>query len=62
MVEVLPQEWLFQFGNSESAIATLLKVKNSDNTEYLLSHRKRIVTEFNLGEFGKNFYKAICET
>ncbi|PSB40597.1 hypothetical protein C7B80_33040 [Cyanosarcina cf. burmensis CCALA 770] len=61
MLEILPQEWLFKFGDSEAAIETLLRVKNSDNTKYLLNHKKRIMTEFNLDEFGKNFYKTLCE-
>jgi glycosyltransferase involved in cell wall biosynthesis len=60
MLEVLPQEWLFPFGDSDAAIETLLRVKNSDNTKYLLQHKQRIITEFNLDEFGKQFHKAIC--
>lgn len=61
MAEVLPKEWLFEFGDSHSLIETLIRVKHQDNTEFLSKNKMRIMTELNVDKFGENFYKAICE-
>ncbi|MBD2778482.1 glycosyltransferase family 4 protein [Iningainema tapete] len=61
MAEVLPKDWLFQFGDSNSLIETLLQVKQQDNREVLAKNKMRIMTEFNVDKFGEEFYKAISE-
>ncbi len=61
MAEVLPKEWLFKFGNSNSLIETMLRVKHKDNTEALSKNKALILTKFNFDRFGQNFYKAICD-
>ena len=61
MAEVLPKEWLFKFGDSNSLIETMLRIKHKDNTEALSKNKSLILTQFNFERFGENFYKAICE-
>lgn len=59
--EVLPQNWLFEFGDSEGLITTLLRVKSEDNTDFAIQNKERILTEFNVDKFGGVFYQAICQ-
>lgn len=62
IAEVLPREWLFQYGDGDSLIETLLNVKNrdDDNTELLAKNKLRILTTSNAEKFGEKFYEAIC--
>ncbi|MDX2099583.1 MAG: glycosyltransferase family 4 protein [Leptolyngbyaceae cyanobacterium bins.59] len=61
MVEVLPESWLFPYGDRAALIQTLLRVKQTDNRPYLDQHRTRILEEFNVEQFGQGFYQALAE-
>lgn len=58
MAEILPKEWLFQPGDSNSMIETLIRVKNGNNTDIIQRNKSRIVTEFNIDNFGHKFYEV----
>ena len=59
MAEILPQDWLFNFGDCHALIETLLRVKSADNKVYLNKHELRILQDFNVDEFGKHFHQVI---
>lgn len=59
MSEILPKEWLFEFGDRNALVETLLRVKATDNNDLLIKNRERILREFNVEEFGAKFYQAI---
>lgn len=59
MSEVLPKEWLFEFGDRKALVDTLLRVKDSDNNDLLVENRERILRKYNVEEFGSKFYQAI---
>jgi len=59
MAEILPQAWLFEFGDCHALVETLLQVKAADNVALLDKNKSRILQDFNVDEFGKNFQQAI---
>jgi glycosyltransferase involved in cell wall biosynthesis len=59
MAELLPKEWLFQPYDSDSLIETMLSVKTRDNIEFLSKHKLRVIKQFNVEAFQKEFYDAI---
>lgn len=59
MAEVLPREWLFPYGDRDALLDTLLRVKQSDNQNYIDKHQARILEEFNVEKFGQGFYEAL---
>jgi glycosyltransferase involved in cell wall biosynthesis len=59
MAEILPQDWLFKFGDCHALVETLLRVKAADNKAHLNTNRLRILQEFNADEFGKHFHQVI---
>jgi hypothetical protein len=61
MQEVLPDDWLFKCGDSESMITTLLRVKNMDNTEFINKNKNTIDTLFNVNIFGQTFLEKIMK-
>lgn len=61
MAEILPQRWLFQVGDRNSLVETLLAVKNTDNSEAVRKNQLLVEQKYNFEEFGSNFFKAINE-
>jgi glycosyltransferase involved in cell wall biosynthesis len=61
MQEVLPDDWLFKCGDSESMITTLLRVKNMDNMEFINKNKNAIDTLFNVNIFGQTFLEKIMK-
>ena len=59
MSEILPKEWLFEFGDRNALVETLLRVKAADNNNLLAKNREKILREYNVEEFGAKFYQAI---
>ena len=61
MAEILPQTWLFNVGDSDSLVETLLYVKKDDNSDPIRKNKLLIEQKYNIDEFGANFLKAINE-
>ena len=59
MKEVLPEEWLFDCCDSDSFIKSLLRIKNMDNTDFIKKNKLKIISEFDVENFGRSFYEAI---
>jgi glycosyltransferase involved in cell wall biosynthesis len=59
MAELLPPEWLFEYGDRDGLINTLLKVKASDNTLQSNMNRQLVIDKFNLRQFGDNFLRSV---
>jgi glycosyltransferase involved in cell wall biosynthesis len=59
MAETLPESWLFPYGDCRALVSTLLHVKSTDNSHVLDLHRKRIINDFTISEFGARFKDAI---
>lgn len=59
MAEILPQDWLFEFGDCHALVETLLQVKTADNAALLNRNKSHVLQEFNVDEFGKRFHQVI---
>jgi glycosyltransferase involved in cell wall biosynthesis len=60
MLDLLPRDWLFSFGDGRGLIETVLRLRSRDISEVLESHRNRICHEFTMTNFGRRFKAAIC--
>lgn len=61
MAELLPQNWLFPFGNHEALIDRVIGLRNGDHQELLEIHRKLVLQEFSSERFCNNVCNAILE-
>ena len=61
MAELLPQKWLFPFGDHRALVDRLVDVRNADNSRLLKFHRTRIMEEFTTAKFCSNMSAAILE-
>ncbi|HEY3974204.1 MAG TPA: glycosyltransferase family 4 protein [Candidatus Sulfotelmatobacter sp.] len=61
MADLLPQEWLFPFGNCAALIETLRRVRKSANADLLETHRSLILSEFTMEKFCSNMRAAIFD-
>src|ERR1700733_963908 len=59
MAELLPNEWLFPYGDCEAMIDRLRTVATSDNTDILESNKKRVAQEFTMTMFRNRFVDAV---
>lgn len=59
MSEMLPNEWLFKYGDGEQLIERILHIKKSDNSHLLRQNKEVIADKFNHDTFGKEFYQAL---
>lgn len=62
MAEVLPREWLFRRGDSESLVETLLRMRSADNSRYVAAHKRRVIEEFSMTSFQQRFCTAVIES
>ncbi len=61
MAELLPQNWLFPFGDHRSLVDRILQVRNGENGKLLEYHQARIANEFTSARFCANITAAILE-
>ena len=61
MAELLPQKWLFPFGDHQALVDRLVDVRNADNSRLLEFHRTKIMEEFTIAKFCANMSAAILE-
>lgn len=59
MAELLPPEWLFRRGDTESLVNTLQSVRRADNSRYIAVQRRRVAEEFNMQRFQRQFYETV---
>jgi len=57
MADVLPQEWLFEFGDDSGVVKALLNAR-SCSPSLLAANRQRVVSEHTLDRFHSNFRAA----
>src|SRR6267143_715045 len=61
MAEILPQSWLFPYGDCAALVDTLRRVRNSDNATLLETNRKRVTSEFSTANFCLAFARAVLQ-
>ncbi len=61
MKEVLPRQWLFEYGNFLSFAEAVCRVQQSDNSELILANKNRIDTDFSQQRFGVDFLKSLLK-
>ncbi len=61
MAELLPQNWLFPFGNHEALISRVINLRSSNHQELLEIHRKLVLQEFSVERFCNNVRNAILQ-
>jgi glycosyltransferase involved in cell wall biosynthesis len=61
MAELLPQNWLFPFGDHQALVDRLAYVRNADNGRRLESHRELVLEQFTGEKFCANVSAAILE-
>lgn len=61
MAELLPQNWLFPFGNHEALIDRVIAFRNGNHQELLEAHKKLVLTEFSSERFCNNVCNAILQ-
>jgi glycosyltransferase involved in cell wall biosynthesis len=61
MAELLPQNWLFPFGDHQALFDRLMEVRYADNSRPLESHRELILGQFTNEKFSINMREAILE-
>lgn len=61
MAELLPQNWLFPFGDHEALIDRVIRLRNSNHQELLEIHRKLVLQEFSVERFCNNVRNAILQ-
>jgi glycosyltransferase involved in cell wall biosynthesis len=59
MAELLPNEWLFPYGDCKALIDRLQYVAAADNTGILESHKNRSAREFTMAMFRTRFVDAV---
>jgi glycosyltransferase involved in cell wall biosynthesis len=59
MAELLPQEWLFPFGDHRALVDRLKFVRNANNSEWLESNYKRVMDGFSSAKFRESISAAI---
>jgi glycosyltransferase involved in cell wall biosynthesis len=62
MAQVLPREWLFQCGDAESLVKTILRVRHSDNSQLLVASKRRVLEEFSMSLFQERFCSEILRS
>lgn len=60
MADFLPSSWLFPYGDSKALVDTMLRVRKSNNSALLESHRREVVNEFTTEKFSTDFSAAVC--
>ena len=61
MADLLPTAWLFPFGDERALIDTLLRVRKSNNSEFLGLNQNQVIHEFTTEKFFTDFRSAVCE-
>ena len=61
MADLLPQDWLFAWGDCRALMDTVQRVKKGNQTSILEEHRRRVASEFALAKFGSGMAAAILE-
>lgn len=61
MAEVLPQCWLFPFGDHQALVDRVLQVRSSDNLRILQHNQRLIAEEFASAKFSERMTRAILE-
>lgn len=59
MAEVLPQCWLFPFGDHQALVDRVLQVRSSDNLRILQHNQRLIAEEFTSAKFSERMSRAI---
>jgi len=62
MADLLPQQWLFRFGDHQALVDRLVRVSSTDNSQLLDGHIKQIAEEFSTANFCAKMSVAIRET
>ena len=61
MAELLPQSWLFPFGDHEALINRVIDLRTGNHQQLLEIHRKRVLQEFSVERFCNNIRNAILQ-
>jgi glycosyltransferase involved in cell wall biosynthesis len=61
MAELLPQPWLFPFGDHQALVARMLEVRNGDNRSLLERNQETIADRFTAARFCENMTAAVMD-
>jgi glycosyltransferase involved in cell wall biosynthesis len=61
MAELLPHNWLFEFGDHQALFDRLVQVRHADNSEQLALHWKKIAEEFSCARFCSSMTAAVLD-
>jgi len=62
MAELLPTEWLFRSGDPNSLVATVCRVRQSDNSQLLSTNKQRVRDNFGISQFQSRFCLAVTQS